>query len=75
MISNVWVDGNWVGTTPVTVTVDNGYHTVQVDTNLWDTYWNTWTSFQEMIDSNSNGYWNPASILVTSDLTVTAYYS
>jgi hypothetical protein len=61
---NVYVDGQWVGTAPVSVYLEEGYHYVEVD-DIW-MYWR----FVEF----SGGLGNPAYIPVYSETGITAYY-
>jgi hypothetical protein len=61
---DVWVDGDWVGSAPVMVSVTEGWHTVEVE-DPW-LYWQlVWFS---------DGYDNGESRPVYSDTTITAYY-
>jgi hypothetical protein len=61
---DVWVDGDWVGSAPVMVSVTEGWHTVEVEDPwlYWELVW------------FSDEYGNGASRPVYSDTTITAYY-
>ena len=56
----VYVDGNYVGTTPITIPVTQATHTVYLSTPTWDPYdpyGANYASFYYMYDyQNSNDY-------------------
>lgn len=70
LISNVRVDGQWVGTAPVSVWVEDGWHTVEVDQYAWNIYYQCYDSFWWFYP----GYSNPEYIQVSVDTWTTAYY-
>lgn len=61
---NVWVDDVWVGASPVSILVAEGWHRVEVDYDLG--YW----YFVEFSDGYGNGESRP----IYSDTWLTAYY-
>lgn len=66
---NVWVDGNPVSPSPVTVIVSAGEHIVQVESYfLRGSFEYTFSHWE---DSSTN---NPRSVPVSSNKTITAYY-
>ncbi len=73
---NVQVDGNSVGTAPISVPVTSGSHTVTIDDLTQDSlvpgYYDSFSCF---IDNNNNYYYNGQSIPITSPKTLYAYYN
>jgi hypothetical protein len=73
---NVQIDGNTVGTAPISVPVTSGSHTVTVDDPTPDTlvpgYYDSFSCF---IDNDYNYYHNGQSIPITSPKILTAYYN
>ena len=71
---NVYVDGNCVGTAPVSVQVSPGYHTITVDDPTPDGLApSIMDSFAYMSDNNGD-YYNGQSILISYSDTITAWY-
>ena len=70
--SNVWVDGNWIGTTQTSVLVSPGYHTVTFDQYVWE--YSQQVQLQYLL-VNGNQYYNGQSILITSETWVVAIYN
>lgn len=66
---NVWVDGNQISPSPVTVIVSSEMHTIQVESTFWR-YWYKYT-FSHWEDGSTN---NPRTVPVYSNMTITAYY-
>jgi hypothetical protein len=67
---NVYIDSNWAGTTPVTIQVTEGVHTICVDNPYTDENWNTHAFF--MWSNNDQN--DPTNIAVMSDTQITALY-
>ncbi|MCW4045308.1 MAG: hypothetical protein NWE94_07325 [Candidatus Bathyarchaeota archaeon] len=68
---NVYVDGQWVGTTPVYVWVQDGWHYVQVDNCVWNDYLQCYDYFWWFNPGNSNPEYIQVSLM---DTYTTAYY-
>ncbi|MCW4047938.1 MAG: PEGA domain-containing protein [Candidatus Bathyarchaeota archaeon] len=72
---NVYVDGNYVGTAPLTIQVSAGYHTVAVDEWTWDeAFGGFWTHFWYMYGGGGQ-YSNGQSIYISGGLTLYAAYN
>ena len=74
---NVWIDGTDYGAAPVCVPVSDGYHTVTVDSTVWDPWLGCeLTTFNYMEENNDNYYYTTtASIPVYANAYVNVYYS
>ena len=79
--ANVWVDGNYAGTTtyagdPLEILLAPGSHTFTFDNEIWDPYVAQEAYFYYTYDYNSgNSYNNGDSIPVTPNDVITAYYA
>ena len=66
--TDVYIDGNWVGYSPLQIQIPLGYHTISVDDPCGsDMFWG-------MYDQNYNSYTNGQSIPITGDTTITVNY-
>ena len=71
---NVYVDGNYVGTAPLSIQVQGGYHTIGLDDPTWDPWWYSDVYLYSMTDQNYNFYYNGAYVPVFSDTIITSMY-
>ena len=69
----LWIDGDYVGTTGYSYTVEAGYHEIEVEEIIWDyPYIHTFDHYE--YDSTTN-YNNPITLPIIGDKTVIAYYN
>jgi hypothetical protein len=72
---NVWIDGNYVGTAPVSAYLPSGWHTVTVDYVVYDPYW---PSYVHLVDFTGDYYDyenNNAYVNLNDASTVNALYT
>jgi hypothetical protein len=67
---NVWVDGNWVGTAPVSFYVSPGDHTVTVDDTVYNPNLGWYQSLVSFSDNYGNGEYRP----IYSNTEIDAFY-
>jgi hypothetical protein len=72
---NVYIDSVPVGTAPVTVSVQEGWHDVQVDYWVWNELLNWDDYFQYLWYDNGYTWGYGPSVPVYRDITATAWYS
>ena len=77
--TNVYIDGDWIGTTPLAVQVPMGEHAFSVDyTVAYNPYWPAWDVPIYDFTGDFNGYninYNTMTIVIYSASTVNARYT
>ena len=71
--TGVYVDGNYMGLAPLTITLPAGFHTVSVDDQTYDFYWGM-IGFSYFQYNYNIYYYNDISIPIYSDETLYAFY-
>jgi hypothetical protein len=75
LVSNVWIDGNWNGTTAVSVYLPSGWHTVTVEYGpIYDPYWPADVYLYSFTGDYYDYYGNTADVFLDDDSTVNALY-
>jgi hypothetical protein len=71
----VYLDGNPIGTAPLTTSVTVGWHNVEVDSWAWSSFFNTYDTFNYMYsDDGYSGYCIGSWIPISRDIVSTAIY-
>jgi hypothetical protein len=72
---SVYVDGNYVGTAPLTISVLEGWHTVEVDYWVWNPYLSCYSYFYSLVyDDGYTGYGSGSPVPVYHNQYATAWY-
>ena len=74
--AGIYIDGQPVGTGYAQYQVQEGFHTIEFDSSVWNDWWNTYSNLYMVVDYNS-GYQigNPAWIYIGADDTIAAAYA
>jgi hypothetical protein len=70
----VYIDGNYVGTAPVSIQVPIGSHTLYLSDPIWDSWLYSDVYLQSILDSNYQSYSNGGNVALHSDMTFNARY-